>query len=83
MGVDPERKGKSGPVIVVKKGEHRGTPGMWSYACDCIRCRWEQWWNEADPSSIPMPDAPHPDGEYQGYWDARDFWNSHGHHPRG
>jgi hypothetical protein len=55
----------------------------WSYACDCIRCQWEQWWNESDPYSIPMPDQPHPDGEYQGYWDARDFWNSHGHHPRG
>lgn len=52
---------------------------MWSYACDCLRCRWEQWWNEGDNDICPLPDAPHPDGEFLSYWRERDFWNVH--HP--
>ena len=58
---------------------HIGTPDEWSYACQCIRCQWEQWWHEGDPSVIALPDEPHPDGEYREYWENREFWR--GKHP--
>lgn len=43
--------------------DHTAAPGMWSYSCDCLRCRWEQFWNEDDPEVIPEPDAPYPSDE--------------------
>lgn len=55
-------------------------PGKWNYACNCIRCRWEQWWHEGDNFVIGMPSEPHPEGEYQAYFDRREHWAG-GRHP--
>lgn len=55
--------------------DHTAAPGMWSYACRCLRCRWEQWWHEADNSVIGMPDEPHPDGEFATWFGERDRWS--------
>ncbi len=40
--------------------DHEAAPGMWSYACRCLRCRWEQYWNEEDDEICPEPDEPYP-----------------------
>jgi hypothetical protein len=54
--------------------EHIAGDG-WSYACQCIRCRWEQWWNEGDNFVIPMPDEPHPGGDFDREYADRDLWS--------
>ena len=59
--------------------DHTAAPGMWSYSCRCLRCRWEQWWHEGDNSVIGMPDELHPDGEYRRYWEEREFWSGSRH----
>ena len=43
--------------------DHTAAPGKWSYSCGCLRCRWEQFWNEDDPSVCPEPDQPYPTEE--------------------
>jgi hypothetical protein len=35
--------------------------------------------NEADNSVIGMPTEPHPDGEFQTYFDNREFWSGDRH----
>ncbi len=51
-----------------------GDVRSWSYACPCLRCRWEAWWNEGDNDTIPMPEDPHPDGEYLTWFNHRESW---------
>lgn len=58
-------------------GDHDTT--VWMYSCPCLRCRWEAWWNEADNFTVAMPKWPHPDGEYQEYFDDREVWSGMTH----
>lgn len=55
--------------------EHIGEPNMWSYACQCLRCRWEQWWHEGDNAVIGMPDERHPEHEYDTYYAEAEKWS--------
>lgn len=59
--------------------DHIAAPGQWSYTCCCLRCRWEQWANEGDNSVCPMPDEPHPDGEFAVWFAERDKWSGSVH----
>jgi hypothetical protein len=68
-----------GQNVIVDSPDHTAAPGMWSYACRCLRCRWEQWWHEGDNSVCPMPDEPHPDGEYADYFADQDEWSGWSH----
>jgi hypothetical protein len=59
--------------------DHTAAPGQWSYDCRCLRCRWEQWANEGDNSVCPMPDEPHPDGEFAVWFAEREKWSGRVH----
>lgn len=59
--------------------DHTAAPGMWSYSCPCLRCRWEAWWHEGDNSVVGMPNEAHPDGEYAEYWRDREAWSRTAH----
>ncbi len=43
--------------------DHIAEPGKWSYACKCLRCRWEQWWNEENEPhpAVSKPTEPYPE----------------------
>ena len=44
----------------MEDAEHTAAEGMWSYACGCLACRWEQYWNEDDETICPEPSEPYP-----------------------
>lgn len=72
----PSRSSQDAATIqAMDSPDHIATPGMWSYACRCLRCRWEQWWNEGDNYVVGMPDDPHPEGEFLDWFNERERWS--------